>query len=76
VIGASRAVFVDTSAWFAWFDERDARQRVADKLFATLAADRTPIVTSNFVLAETHALTIRRVGRTRGLDVIDRIRRG
>lgn len=74
--GDARSVFVDTSAWFASFDARDARWSDATRLFEVLVEMGARLLTSNFVLAETHAMTVRRCGRDRGVDVVDRFHRG
>jgi uncharacterized protein len=70
-----RAVFVDTSAFVALFADRDGRHGDAQIVQAQLIHDRRQLVTTNFVLAEVHALLLARVGRglaLRSLLGIDR----
>lgn len=59
-----RSVFVDTSAFYSAISRTDARHRIAAETFALLQRERLPLFTSNIVVAETHALMLRRLGRT------------
>jgi predicted nucleic acid-binding protein len=63
VEAASRYVLVDSSAWFALCDRRDANHRRANGVAAGLANDRRILLATNFVLAEAHALILNRAGR-------------
>lgn len=58
----SRRVFVDTSAYYALTDPRDARHAQARQIALLLTSARRPQFTSNFVLAETHALALSHLG--------------
>jgi predicted nucleic acid-binding protein len=60
---ASRYVLVDSSAWFALTDRRDANHRRASVVAARLANDRRTLLATNFILAEAHALLLNRAGR-------------
>jgi predicted nucleic acid-binding protein len=61
--GASqRAVFVDTSAFYADIDRGDARHGAAGETFQDLMSRRALLFCSNLVVAETHALIMRRLG--------------
>jgi predicted nucleic acid-binding protein len=71
----SHAVFVDTSGLVALLADRDGRHADARMVQARLVRDRMQLVTTNFVLAEMHALLLVRVGRghaIRSLLGIDR----
>jgi predicted nucleic acid-binding protein len=57
---SDRPTFVDTSAWFAFANRRDEHHEAVDRLFNQLAHAGHRYVTTNFVLAELHALIIRR----------------
>jgi predicted nucleic acid-binding protein len=57
-----RRAFIDTSAFFAATDNRERDHDAAQSIMDHLAAERWRLFTSNFVLAETHALTIARLG--------------
>lgn len=61
---ASRRVFVDSSAFFAQTDRSDRGFASAKKLFEELAATAMPLVTSNLVVAESHSLMLRKLGRS------------
>jgi predicted nucleic acid-binding protein len=63
-------VFVDTSAFFASFNDHDAQHRTAALIFNRLLDERRPLVTSNFVLAETHAIVLSKLGRAVALRVL------
>lgn len=57
------SVFVDTSAWYALASEREDRYDIARRVLDTLKHRRGKLVTSNFVVAETHALILNRRSR-------------
>jgi predicted nucleic acid-binding protein len=58
-----RSCFVDTSAFFAATVDGDANYREAVDAFARLIMGQFVVLTSNFIVAETHALFLRREGR-------------
>lgn len=68
-----RAVFVDTSAFFAGFDRDDKNHRAAVETFARLEDEQRALYTSNVIVAETHALMMRRLGRAAALRWLDDI---
>lgn len=53
------SVFVDTSAWIALLQENDSHHRDALATARRLKQQRARLVTTNFVVAETHALLLR-----------------
>lgn len=55
--------FVDSSAFYALLDHDDANHKIAKQLFEKTLREKRPLLTSNFVIAETHALTLHRLGR-------------
>ena len=63
-------VFVDTSGFYAALNRRDAHHRDAARLFQQARRERWFLFTTNFVLAESHALILVRLGRTRALDFL------
>lgn len=72
---ASRRVFVDTSGYFALINADDVDHPWAIAVAARLAGGQRRLFTSNLILAETHALLLRRLGRdvaARFLASIDR----
>lgn len=58
-----RRVFVDTSAYFALADPRDDNAATAQTIGQALSAFHSRQFTTNFILAETHALLLSRAGR-------------
>ncbi len=55
-------VFVDTSAFVALLRRDDAHHAGAERIQQRLKAERVRLVTTNFVVAETHALLLRHLG--------------
>lgn len=62
-----KTVFIDTGAFYAALNKKDTHhQRTGDFFFA--AKDKGwRLITSNFVIAETHALILNRLGREAAL---------
>lgn len=56
------AVFIDTSAFYAFLDRSDRWHKEAVEGFKKLASERRPIYTTNLVIAETYALILVRLG--------------
>ncbi|MGH7645130.1 MAG: type II toxin-antitoxin system VapC family toxin [Gemmatimonadales bacterium] len=68
-------VFVDTSAWFPLAVPADAsHQALRDALRARVGTGAR-VVTTNLVVAETHAMLLRRVGRRTALSFVRTVRR-
>jgi predicted nucleic acid-binding protein len=55
-------IFVDTSAIYALLDRDDARHAPARARFDQLKQSRTEPVLTNFIVAESHALLLARLG--------------
>ena len=51
-----RQVFVDTGAFYAALNRKDQYHREAARLFDQAVAEEWRVLTSNFVVAETHAV--------------------
>ena len=64
-------VFVDTSAYYAFLDRTDVSHAVARLTFPRLFSNGTELYTTNFVLAETHALLLNRIGRAAAIRFLD-----
>jgi uncharacterized protein len=64
ISSAAHRVFVDTSAYFALLDSRDARHTTAQAISTRLIRDSWRLHTTNYVIAEAHALILARLGRT------------
>ncbi len=63
-------VFVDTGAYFALAFDGDRDHTSALSLSRYLAQEHRQLVTTNFVLAETHALILNRLNRAIALRVL------
>lgn len=70
----SRRVFIDTGAYFALAAPRDDNHSAATAIETRMIAERLRPFTTNFILAETHALLLRRVGRAIALRTLAAIR--
>jgi predicted nucleic acid-binding protein len=63
-------VFVDTSAYFALANRRDASHGPATGIMEELVSSRRRLFTTNFVLAELHALLLTRLDRRIAAEVL------
>ncbi len=66
-------IFVDASGYFAYFNRRDASSAQALRIMARLAGEQASLVTSNFVIAETHALLLNRIGRAAAVRFLEAV---
>lgn len=66
-------VFVDTSGFYASLNRRDAHHRDAARLFQRAQREQWFLFATNFVLAESHALILARMGRNRAWDFLHAI---
>ena len=72
--GAGRdSVYVDTSAWIAFFSARDQNHAEAERLFREAVVQNVLLTTTNLVLAEVHRLILHRVGVTAAALALERI---
>ena len=67
------SVYVDTSAWIAFFSARDQNHAEATLLFREAVERDVRLITTNLVLAEIHRLILHRVGTAAALQVLTRI---
>lgn len=70
-----RHVLVDTSAYFGLTDPRDSNYPIASAIRGRLITERWRLFTTNFILAEIHALLLARSGRVVALRVLHEIDR-
>jgi uncharacterized protein len=81
---STRAVFGDTSAFFALAAQTDRYHAEAQALLERVTSEHRLLYTTNFILAVTHALLLHRLKPTRGapyarataLLTVDRLYRG
>ena len=71
-----KRVFVDTSGFYAALNRRDACHVSATNLFNRAQAERWQLFTTNFVVAETHALILARVSRDRAWEFLQAVMSG
>lgn len=67
-------VFVDTSAFYAASDRDNRESAPARALLIQLIERRSRLITTNFVIAEKHALLLARGNRHLALSVVKRLR--
>ena len=70
-----RRVFIDTSAYFTLTDQRERNHPQALSVRNRLIAGRWRLFTTDFILAETHALLLVRLGRATAARVLQEIDR-
>jgi len=63
-------VFIDSSGYFATASQRDAHHAEARETLRDLLAQRRRLFTTNFILAEVHALLLNRVNRSLAASVL------
>jgi len=68
-----KTVFVDTSAFYAALDSSDAKHEDAKSLFGKAADERWNLITTNFVVAETHALILTKLSRHAAAEWLRRV---
>lgn len=69
-------LFVDTSAWYVLALSSAPQHRTVSDTLRHRIQRGARIVTTNLILAETHALLLRRVSRTVALTFVREVRRG
>lgn len=55
---SGRHIFVDSSAFFALLNDRDQHHAEATRILKSLAREGAVLLTTNYIVAETHALTL------------------
>jgi len=68
-----RRVFVDSSAWLAYFSARDDNHTTAVALFQRAIGRRVSLLTTTLVVGEVHRLVLHRVGIKAAGAVLDAI---
>jgi predicted nucleic acid-binding protein len=66
-------VFVDSSAWLAFFSARDGNHGSADALFRRASTSSARLFTTNLVLAEVHRLLLFRAGPQAAATALARV---
>ncbi len=60
---SAELIFVDAGIFYAFLDKSDKFHQDATNLFRKARKDHWPLITSNFILAESHALILSKLGR-------------
>jgi hypothetical protein len=68
-------IFVDTSAWYGLADPRYPHHPALTEALSDRVRRGARVVTTNLVVAETHALLLRRGGRRAALRFLDEVGR-
>lgn len=69
----SRAVFLDTSGWFAAVSTREYHHAQVVAAYTELMHRRVSLITTNLVVAEMHTLIVRHRGAQAGCALLDAI---
>jgi predicted nucleic acid-binding protein len=69
-------VFVDTGAFVALRNRAEREHEAAREALSTLVSERTPLFTSNYVVAETYTALLIRAGREEAIEWGRRFRAG
>lgn len=69
----SRRVFIDTSAYYTLIDKSATDYALAQASFRRMTSEQVDLCTTTFVVAEIHAMVLRRLGRDLGSRTLDRL---
>jgi predicted nucleic acid-binding protein len=70
----AREVFIDAGAWIAVINQRDEFHVAAAAVYARLLREKRPLLTTNLVIAEAHAMLRRHTGYQPAIGLLDSIR--
>jgi len=70
----TRTVFVDTSAHFALANEKDIDHQSAKTCLKQLTDESAILIISNFIIAETYTLMLRKIGRNKSVQYINNLK--
>lgn len=65
-----RKVLIDTGAFYAFADASDAHHRESVAVFTDLRDKRDYLLTTSFIVAETHALLLNRLNREAAIQFL------
>jgi len=69
-------VFVDTGAFYSLLDRSDAFHEDTTRCLKQFAKEKVSLVTSNFIIGESHALILTRLGPAQGRSFLKTILQG
>ena len=68
-----RQIFIDTSAYFALANRRDKNHDAAVHIVNQLIREGAELLTTNYIVAETHTLLLNRIGYATALQTIEEL---
>lgn len=71
----NKRIFIDTSAHFALANSKDLDHQRAKIFLKQLSDQNTTLIVSNFVIAETYTLMLKKIGRDLAIHYIESLRR-
>lgn len=69
-------VLIDTAAWYAFADRSEATHTAVSAVWKRLAQERWLTFTTNYLMAETHALLLARLGYRAAANFLRQLERG
>ena len=69
-----KVVFVDTSALFAVANAKDKDHQKAKDFLIRLAEEKVVLLVTNFIIAETYTLMLRKIGRDEAIEYVEKLR--
>jgi predicted nucleic acid-binding protein len=70
---STKFVFIDTSAHFALVNRKDPDHQKAKQFLKSLAKKKVILVTTNFIVAETYTLILKRINRKTAINYISNL---
>ena len=70
-----KQIFVDTSAYYALADDGERNHEAAIRIIHQFIREGAELLTTNYIIAETHALLLNRLGYSIALQVITELYR-
>lgn len=70
----SKVIFVDTGALFAAANAKDKDHQKAKDFLTQLAEEKVILIVTNFIIAETYTLMLRKIGRDEAIEYVQKLR--
>jgi len=69
-----KVIFVDTGALFAAANAKDKDHQKAKDFLTKLAEEKVILFVTNFIIAETYTLMLRKIGRDEAVEYVEKLR--
>jgi len=69
-----KVIFVDTGALFAVANAKDKDHQKAKDFLTRLAEEKVILLVTNFIIAETYTLMLRKIGRDKAIEYVEKLR--